>query len=79
MKENILITVAAGFIGFSLSKHLLEKNIQVFGDEVELDIEIKNPTLQYKKRVEVDCIKIIHEVVFQKAKVKVKVKGKQIR
>ena len=50
------------------------KNIQVFGDEVELDIEIKNPTLQYKKRVEVDCIKIIHEKVFQKAKVKVNFK-----
>ena len=50
------------------------KNIQVFSDEVELDIEIKNPTLQYKKRVEVDCIKIIHEKVFQKAKVKVNFK-----
>ena len=50
------------------------KNIQVFGDEVELDVEIKNPTLQYKKRVEVDCIKIIHEKVFQKAKVKVNFK-----
>ncbi len=50
------------------------KNIQIFGDEVELDIEIKNPTLQYKKRVEVDCIKIIHEEVFQKAKVKVNFK-----
>ena len=50
------------------------KNIQIFGDEVELDVEIKNPTLQYKKRVEVDCIKIIHEKVFQKAKVKVNFK-----
>ena len=50
------------------------KNIQIFGDEVELDLEIKNPTLQYKKRVEVDCIKIIHEKVFQKAKVKVNFK-----
>ena len=50
------------------------KNIQVFGDEVELDVEIKNPTLQYKKRVEVDCIKIIHEKVFQKAKIKVNFK-----
>ena len=50
------------------------KNIQVFSDEVELDVEIKNPTLQYKKRVEVDCIKIIHEKVFQKAKVKVNFK-----
>jgi len=50
------------------------KNIQVFGDEIELDVEIKNPTLQYKKRVEVDCIKIIHEKVFQKAKIKVNFK-----
>ena len=31
MKENILITGAAGFIGFSLCKHLLEKNIPVIG------------------------------------------------
>ncbi len=47
------------------------KNIQIFGDEIELDIEIKNPTLQYKKRVEVDCIKAIHDFVSEKIKVKV--------
>ena len=27
------------------------KNIQLFGSDVELDVEIKNPTLQYKKKV----------------------------
>jgi ATP-binding protein involved in chromosome partitioning len=37
------------------------KNIQIFGTDVELDVEIKVPTLQYKKRVEVDCIKAIHD------------------
>ena len=37
------------------------KNIQIFDTEVILDLEIKNPTLQYKKRVEVDCLKTIHE------------------
>lgn len=47
------------------------KNIQIFGKDVELDIEIKNPTLQYKKRLEVDCLKSIHEHVYQKSKVKV--------
>ena len=47
------------------------KNIQIFGTDVELDVEIKNPTLQYKKKVEVDCIKVIHDYVFEKSKVKV--------
>ncbi|MDA9898176.1 Mrp/NBP35 family ATP-binding protein [Flavobacteriales bacterium] len=47
------------------------RNIQIFGTEVLLDIEINNPTLQYKKKVEVDCIKAIHEYVYEKADVKV--------
>ena len=47
------------------------KNIQIFDNDVELDIEISNPTLQYKKRVEVECIKAIHDYAFEKAKVKV--------
>lgn len=47
------------------------RNIQIFGHEVLLDIEIDNPTLQYKKKLEVDCIKAIHEHVYEKADVKV--------
>ena len=47
------------------------KNIQIFGTDVELDVEIKNPTLQYKKKVEVDCMKAIHDHAFEKSKVKV--------
>ncbi len=47
------------------------KNIQIFGTDVELDVEVKNPTLQYKKRVEVECIKAIHDFAFEKSKVKV--------
>ena len=47
------------------------KNIQLFGSDVELDVEIKNPTLQYKKKVEVDCLKAIHDYAYEKAKVKV--------
>ena len=39
------------------------KNIQIFGNDIELDVEINNPTLQYKKRVEVDCIQAIHNYV----------------
>ena len=61
------------------------KNIQIFGTDVELDVEIKNPTLQYKKKVEIDCIKAIHDYAFEKSKVKVTliinapVKEKQIK
>ncbi|MGY8951436.1 MAG: Mrp/NBP35 family ATP-binding protein [Flavobacteriales bacterium] len=47
------------------------KNIQIFGTEIILDVEISNPTLQYKKRVEVDCLKIIHEKVYEKADIKI--------
>jgi ATP-binding protein involved in chromosome partitioning len=47
------------------------KNIQLFGSDVELDVEIKNPTLQYKKKVEVDCLKAIHDFAYEKSKVKV--------
>ena len=46
------------------------KNVHIFGTDVELDVEIKNPTLQYKKRVEVDCLKAIHEHAYEKSKVK---------
>ena len=47
------------------------KNVQIFGTDVELDVEIKIPTLQYKKKVEVECIKAIHDYAFEKSKVKV--------
>ena len=49
------------------------KNIVVFGDEVVVDITIKNPSLQAKKRVEVDILKTIHDLVYEKAKIKVNI------
>ncbi|UKM65245.1 Mrp/NBP35 family ATP-binding protein [Flavobacteriaceae bacterium GSB9] len=49
------------------------KNVVTFGDEVIVDITIKNPSLQAKKRTEVDILKIIHEKVYEKAKIKVNV------
>ena len=46
-------------------------NVQVFGDEVEVDVTIKNPSLQAKKKTEVEILKIIHQKVYEKAKIKV--------
>ncbi|WP_026009887.1 Mrp/NBP35 family ATP-binding protein [Algibacter luteus] len=50
------------------------KNVVTFGDEVIVDITIKNPSLQAKKRTEVDILKIIHDKVYEKAKITVNVK-----
>jgi len=50
------------------------KNVITFGDEVIVDITITNPSLQAKKRTEVDIMKTIHDIVYEKAKVKVNVK-----
>ena len=50
------------------------KNVVTFADEVIVDITIKNPSLQAKKRTEVDILKTIHEQVYQKAKITVNVK-----
>ncbi|WP_010518125.1 Mrp/NBP35 family ATP-binding protein [Croceivirga radicis] len=49
-------------------------NVQVFGDEVEVDITIKNPSLQAKKKTEVEILKVIHREVYEKAKIKVNIK-----
>ncbi len=50
------------------------KNIQIFGDEVEIDIAINNPSLQARKKTEVEILKIIHKEVYAKAKIKINVK-----
>ena len=50
------------------------KNVITFGDEVIVDITIKNPSLQAKKRTEVDIMKSIHDNVYEKAKITVNVK-----
>ena len=46
-------------------------NVIVFGDEVVVDVTINNPSLQAKKKTEVEIMKAIHTEVYQKAKVKV--------
>ena len=50
------------------------KNIQIFGDEVEVDVTISNPSLQARKKTEVEILKIIHSEVYEKAKIKVNLK-----
>lgn len=49
-------------------------NVMTFGDEVVVDITIKNPSLQARKKTEVEILKAIHKEVYEKAKIKVNLK-----
>ena len=60
--------------GKSLVESKAIQNVVTFGSEVIVDIKISNPTLQAKKKVEVEIMKAIHEHVHQKSDVKVNVK-----
>ncbi|MCT4622989.1 MAG: Mrp/NBP35 family ATP-binding protein [Schleiferiaceae bacterium] len=53
------------------AKHVT--NVQIFGDEVEVDVICTQPTLHIKKKLEVDILKAVHEHANPKAKVKVRI------
>jgi len=50
------------------------QNVLTFGDEVVVEVLLSTPALHIKKRAEVDIMKIIHEKVYEKAKIKVNIK-----
>ncbi len=70
---NALETITAPGEGKSLTENNAIKNVVIFGDEVIVDVEISNPTLQAKKKVEVEIMKAVHKQVHQKLDVKVNV------
>jgi ATP-binding protein involved in chromosome partitioning len=49
------------------------KNIQIFGDEVVVDVISESPALHVKKKLEVDILKEIHEQIDKKLKVSVNI------
>ena len=49
-------------------------NILIFGDQVDIDVQLNNPSLQARKKLEVTILKTVHEQVYEKAKIKVNVK-----
>ena len=55
-KKVIFPTTDKNFIDLSVIL-----NIQLFGNEVVLDIEISNPTLQFKKRIENICVEALQK------------------
>jgi ATP-binding protein involved in chromosome partitioning len=76
-KQDILKaleTISAPGEGQNMVESGSVKNVVTFGDEVIVDITINNPSLQAKKRTEVDIMKTIHDKVYEKAKITVNVK-----
>jgi len=74
--SKALETITAPGEGNNLIESGAVKNIVTFDKEVIVDVTIGNPTLQAKKKVEVEIMKAIHEQVNQKIVVKVNVTAK---
>lgn len=72
--EQALKTITISGEGQNMVDSHAVKNIIVFGDEVIVDLTISNPSLQAKKRTEVDILKTIHKLVYAKAKITVNIK-----
>ena len=76
-KQDILKaleTISAPGEGQNMIESGAVTNVVTFADEVIVDVTIKNPTLQARKKTEVEIMKVIHEKVHQKAQVKVNLK-----
>ena len=76
-KQDILKTLESITVpgeGQNMVESGAVRNVITFGDEVIVDITIKNPSLQAKKKTEVEIMKAIHDRVYEKAKVTVNVK-----
>ena len=69
-----LETISVAGEGKNMVEGGVVQNVMTFGDEVVVDLVLQNPALHIKKRAEVDVMKVIHEKVYQKAKIKVNVK-----
>ncbi len=69
-----LETISVAGEGKNMVESGAVQNVITFGDEVVVDVLLATPALHIKKRAEVDIIKVIHEKVYGKAKVKVNIK-----
>ena len=49
-------------------------NVMIFGDQVDIDLQLENPSLQARKKLEVTILKTIHKEVYEKAKININIK-----
>jgi len=71
---NALKTISTPGEGENMVDSGAVTNVVTFADEVIVDITITNPSLQAKKKTEVEIMQTIHREVYEKAKITVNVK-----
>ncbi len=71
---EVLKTITMPGEGQNMVQSGAVNNVNVFGDEVIIDLTINNPSLQARKKAEVEILKVIHDQVYAKAKIKVNIK-----
>jgi ATP-binding protein involved in chromosome partitioning len=71
---SVLETISIAGEGKNMVESGAVQNVITFGDEVVVDLLLTTPAMHIKKRAEVDIIKVIHEKIYDKAKVKVNIK-----
>lgn len=69
-----LETISVAGEGKNMIESGAVQNVMTFGDEVVVDLVLSTPALHIKKRAEVEVMKVIHDQVNEKAKVKVNIK-----
>jgi ATP-binding protein involved in chromosome partitioning len=74
-REQVLEALKSVFT-LGVDKNIVEagllKNIQIFGEEVEVDVDSPQPALHVRKKLEVDVLKAIHQGINPKLKVRVR-------
>jgi len=72
--EDALKTITTPGGGGNLIDSQAVTNIMVFGDEIDIDVRLSNPSLQARKKLEVSILGVLHEKVYPKAKIKINTK-----
>lgn len=83
MKKQDVLKALDAVKAHNSSKSIVEeghvRNLQLFGEEVELDVFCPSAALAVKKKLEVEILKVIQEQVHSKAKVKVRIQVPEAR
>lgn len=69
-----LMSITAPGAGQNLIDSNTVTNIMVFGDEIDIDVRLQNPSLQARKKIEATILEVIHQKVHPKAKIKINTK-----
>ncbi len=71
---NALKTISLPGEGENIVDKGVVSNIMIFGDQIDIDLQLKNPSLQARKKLEVILLKTLHEKVYEKAKININTK-----